>query len=85
MTIDSDAIADSPVVSVANKYVPDGTEEFFDIPTKLFTTIKLKKTTDAFNTHRWFFDLEKNGSVLGVCIQFREVWTCYHTYKGKEY
>ena len=42
MTIESDIIAESQVVSVANKYVPDGTEEFFDIPTKLFTTIKLK-------------------------------------------
>lgn len=42
MTIDSDIIADSQVVSVANKYVPDGTEEFFDIPTKLFTPVKLK-------------------------------------------
>ena len=43
MTTDSDAIADSPVVSVANKYVPDGTEEFYDIPTKLFRTVKLNK------------------------------------------
>ena len=43
MTIERDIIAESQVVSVANKYVPDGTEEFYDIPTKLFRTVKLNK------------------------------------------
>ena len=42
LTISSEGIACCPIEQVANKYVPDGTEEFFDVPVEGFDLIKLE-------------------------------------------
>lgn len=42
LTIDSEDISGCPIVGVSNKYVPDGSEEFYDVPTEGFTLVKLK-------------------------------------------
>lgn len=42
LTIESEDISGCPIVGVSNKYVPDGSEEFYDVPTEGFTLVKLK-------------------------------------------
>jgi len=41
MTIQSEDIDCCPIEQVPNKYVPDGTESFFDVPVEGFTLVKL--------------------------------------------